>query len=283
MATNSFRRNTISQLVDDNGLLFLDHESKENLLWTSYKNKMGISLQPYMQFDLQLLISLNADLSPLVAPFSKEEIDRIVRIMPPDKAPGHDGFNGLFLKKCWSIIKEDFYRLCFDFFDVKLDLKSSNNSFITLILKINNPEIVNDFRPNSLLNTCMKLITKLLGERLQRFILQLLHKNQYGFIKHRTIQDCLAWCFEFIHQRHQSKREIIILKLDFAKGFDTIEHSAMLVVMQQMGFPSKWMQWMSLIFSPGVSSILLNGVPGKQFKCKRGVRQGDPFLPCFLS
>jgi hypothetical protein len=25
--------------------------------------------------------------------------------MPVDLAPGSDGFNGLFLKKCWSILK----------------------------------------------------------------------------------------------------------------------------------------------------------------------------------
>jgi hypothetical protein len=236
-----------------------------------------------MQLDLQSLIDLHVNLSPLVAPFSKEEIDRIVRIMPLDKAPGPNGFNGLFLNKCCSIIKEDFYRLRFDFFNAKLDLESINNSFITLIPKTSSPETVNDFRPISLLNTCMKLITKLLAKRLQQSILQLLHKNQYGLIKHRTIQDCLAWCFKFIHQCHQSKREIVILKLDFAKAFDTIKHSAMLAIMQQMGFPSKWMQWMSLIFSSGVSSILLNGVPGKQFKCKRGVRQATLSHPCFLS
>ena len=50
-------------------------------------------------------------------------------------------------------------------------------------------------------------------------------------------------------------------------------------VMRHFGFPDRWLHWMSLIFFSGFSFILLNCVPGKQFKCKRGVRQGDPLSP----
>jgi hypothetical protein len=51
---------------------------------------------------------------------------------------------------------------------------------------------VNDYRPISLLNTSVKLITKLVANRLQKVNSKLVHRNQYGFIKERYIQRCLA-------------------------------------------------------------------------------------------
>jgi hypothetical protein len=72
-------------------------------------------------------------LNSLSAAFTREEIDEVIKELPTDKAPGPDGFNGMFTKRCWHIIKHDFYELCKDFLDGKVDLQSINDSFITLI------------------------------------------------------------------------------------------------------------------------------------------------------
>ena len=90
-------------------------------------------------------------------------------------------------------IKEDIYRLCDEFYSHQADIKSINSSYITLVPKKDNPEHVSDSRPISLLNSSIKIITKILANRFQSKALQVIHENQFGFIKGRTIHDCLGW------------------------------------------------------------------------------------------
>lgn len=279
MATERYRSNYVSSITTENGDVISDHATMAGLFLQEFKQRMGCSKEIQMGFDLSSIIKKVDGLDELTMPFSEEEINLVIKQMPPDRAPGPDGFTGLFLKKCWHILKDDFMLLVKEFYEGKLDLECINSSLITLIPKKLSPEFLNDYRPISLTNTCLKFLTKLLANRLQKVILSCIHQNQYGFIKTRTIQDCLGWCFEYIHQCKASKRHIVLLKLDFTKAFDTIQHSAIIMILRAKVFNEKWISWIRSLLTSGSSSVLLNGVPGNHFKCNSDVRQGDPMSP----
>jgi hypothetical protein len=78
------------------------------------------------------------------------------------------------------------------------------------------------------------------------------------------------------------KKQMVILKLDFEKAFDKLEHNVITDILRHKGFGPKWLKWTTMIMESETSSVLLNGVPNKSFHFKGGVRQGDPSLPSSL-
>ena len=125
METQRYRRNTISSMKMENGEVTNDHMLMAEMAWDNFKRRMGESTEIIMGFDLQTLLPRVNGLDVLSRSFEKEEMDLVINQMPASKAPGPDGFNGLFLKKCWPIICQYFYNLANDFMLVKLIWRAS--------------------------------------------------------------------------------------------------------------------------------------------------------------
>jgi hypothetical protein len=77
----------------------------------------------------------------------------------------------------------------------------------------------------------------------------------------------------------QRKVPTLVIKLDFAKAFDTVNWDGLQTTLAARGFNSLWCSWIQNILQSSKSAVLVNGCLGPWINCKRGLRQGDPLSP----
>lgn len=160
------------------------------------------------------------DLSELDAPFTEEKIAMVVKEIPKERAPGPDGFIGIFYKKCWTVVKVDIVQAILSFYCHRIArLNLINEANIVLVPQIASQVL--DFRPISQINSVIKIITKILGNRLAPHMNSLVSNAQNTFIKKRCIHDNFIYAQRVIQLLHKKKKPALFIKLDMSKAFDS--------------------------------------------------------------
>jgi hypothetical protein len=260
--------------------VMVNNEQMADALFEHFSGLLGSPALRSRTARLDLLDLPSLDLSSLDVCFSEEEIWAVIRDIPAEKAPGPDGFNGLFYKKAWPIIKGDIVAAFNAFW--ALDGRSFhlvNEALLILLRKKSNAEAINDYRPISLMHSIGKLITKCLASRLSTCLSSLDKSNQTAFIRGRCIQDNFRTVQLSCKLLNKLGAPAVLMKIDIAKAFDSVSWPFLLEVLQHAGFSRRWRDWMALILSTASTRILLNGRPGARICHARGLRQGDPLSP----
>ena len=92
------RKNFISKLTIEEGMVITDHEQKEKIIFDFCSNLLGISLDREFTVNLEELATSRLNLEDLDASFTEEEVWKTINSMPSDKAPGPDGLQANSIK-----------------------------------------------------------------------------------------------------------------------------------------------------------------------------------------
>ncbi|KAF7827070.1 ribonuclease H [Senna tora] len=166
------------------------------------------TIQQLGEYDIPVLLQSHLDV--LNKPFSMDECLSALNQMKLDGAPGPDGAL----------------------------LSQINNTYITLIPKVNAPQNFKDFRPISLANGSYKLATKVLCNRLKQFLPDLIAPNQSAFLKGRLVGDNILLATELMHKIKNTrtcKTGWCALKLDIQNAYDKLSWNFIEVVLRKMG------------------------------------------------
>ena len=122
-------------------------------------------------------------------PVCSEEIKLTMFGINWDKAPRPDGYIAKFFKKTWSVVGKDVVMAVKEFFQTRKMHPGFNSTIVTLVPKCPNPCSIRDFRPISCCSVIYKCITKIIANRLKKYMPQLVGNNQSAFIPGRSITD----------------------------------------------------------------------------------------------
>lgn len=119
--------------------------------------------------------------------FSEEEVKGAIWSCEGNKTAGTDGYTIDFFKKNWELVKEDVMMFVADFHSKFTLTKACTTSFIALIPKVKNPQLLAEYRPVFLVGSLYKILSKLMAERLKKVVSKIISTKQSAFIKDRNL------------------------------------------------------------------------------------------------
>ncbi|CAK8537008.1 unnamed protein product [Lathyrus sativus] len=215
----------------------------------------------------------------LEGPFLEEEIKEAIWGCGISKSPGPDGYSFLFIKRCWSFLKDDIFRYCNYFHSGGRISKSVTSSFLSLIPKSTNPVTLDDYRPICLVGCLHKIVSKLLASRLKKVLDRIISPCQSAFVPGRLMLDGVLVANEVMDYARKERKGCVLFKVDFEKAYDNVSWNFLRSMLTKMGFGSLWRKWMDNLIFQSKMSVLVNGSPTKEFEVEKGLRQGDPLSP----
>ena len=273
------KANMISILHDNHGaectdqadLLRLTHDFYSDLYRPTYTDS-------HIQYTL--LQKINTHLSPtqthdLDSPITLQELTKAVQQLPRDKTPGRDGLPIEFYDTFWDSISHHYL----DYINEAYlhGFKDSRNKGLIKILYKDkgDPKDLQNYRPISLLNCDLKILTKTLANRLKTVLPTIIHKTQTA-VDGRKIDYTIHMLRDLIQLAENENLAAGFVFLDQEKAFDRVDHDFLFAVMKKFKFGNIFIKWLKQLYKNATTTILINGYETGTIPLLRGVRQGCP-------
>jgi hypothetical protein len=208
-----------------------------------------------------------------------EELKVLLNSFQKDKSLGPDGWTIEFFLGFFDSIGQDILSLVEETRLTRQMNLSLNSTFISLILKKDNPYTLDDFRTISLCNCIYTIISKVIARRLKTVLSDKISLEQFGFLEGRQIHEAIGVAQEALDIIKTRKLKSAVLKIDLSKSYDRVSWLYLRFLLTHLGFTVPFIRWIMCCIATVNFLVLINGSAKNFFRYERGLIQGCPLFP----
>lgn len=220
--------------------------------------------------------------SALETPITVAEIGATVESLPNGKSPGPDGFTKDYYKTFFSLLATP---MCKYFNAIAGGVVIPSEALLAHITVIPMSTVPQSYRPISLLNLDIKLLAKILANRLKHIVPNIVHPDQTGFITGREARDNSLRAIQLIHwaRTRPDPQPYLILSTDAEKAFDHVDWSYLTAVLTSLGLGPRMLTSILALYATPCAQVKVNGTLSSRFPIGNGTRQGCPLSPLLFA
>ena len=224
---------------------------------------------------------------------SLDEIRNTILSMKNNKAPGPDGIPIEFYKAIFSDPelgeKYPFAAKCLELIFNKIwdgsFPKKWNTASIVSIPKKGDLSNCNNYRGISLINVGIKIISKILTERISKYAFNhnFIRPEQFGFRNHEECISLYISIREICQRRKFQNKFTYVAFLDLKKAYDSVPIYNILTKLFHFGIRGKSFDFLSNLYLSSKARARFLDMLSDEFDINRGVRQGCPLSPILFN
>ena len=214
---------------------------------------------------------------------STEEIKELLQGLNVNKAHGPDEISANMLKICGDNLILPLKIIFNNIILTGIFPSQWKKANVTPVHKKNDKQLINNYRPISLLPVLAKVFEKIIFKHLYNHLTtnNLISKNQSGF---RPGDSCSNQLLSFIHDIHKAFDdknclEVRSIYLDMSKAFDKVWHDGLVFKLKQNGINGNLLLLLTDYLSQRMQRVAINGQFSNWAFIKSGVPQGSVLGP----
>lgn len=213
-------------------------------------------------------------------PIEESEIIDTISTLKNNKSPGPDGYINEFYKIFKDLVSPLLLRAYHYALQSGTLAPSWRDATIVVIHKEGkDPAECQSYRPISLLNSDLRILTAILAKRVNKFVSQIIHPDQTGFIPERYYGDNLRKTLNIMSYSKSIGVKALFLSLDAHKAFDRVSWQYLIQTLKRFKFGPNFIKWIQTLYTNPLASVRVNGCRSERFTLERGCRQGCPLSP----